>query len=497
MRILIDTNILIHLEDNKVVDKAFYRFYNLAIRNNCEVLYHTDCLKDLANDNDEKRKQIIKSKLAKYTPMNNAAPLDEQFSIDIGERKSNDRIDNVQLLQLQKGYVELFVTNDKGIHKKANLIGLEKQVLTSVEAETLLDEKFTLKIPFHPVLEHVSVRKLEEDFKSVFFESLREDYGGDKFMEWIESCAKKDRKCYRLKIENSLAALLIYKIESIDDHNLMDVADKVLKLCTLKVGNDALGMKLGELFINLMFQLAIHQKISYVYVTTYDKQHELIYLLEKFGFKKHSEFQNSVFINENIYLKSLIKEEQANNDGTTLHPFFRINKNKFIIPIKPDYYKTLFKDGNLREPGLFDNEDYGLSEIQGNTIIKAYVSKSPRTDLVPGDLLFFYSSEKYKSIEPVGILIEHKRVNDIEELWNLVKSKTVYEQVALKKLLEESNYLTVSIFRLAYYLIPILNFKDIKKMKSFSNKFQTITKMNEEDFNLFIKNRIDESFIVH
>lgn len=497
MRILIDTNILIHLEDNKVVDNAFYRFYQLAIINKCEILYHPDCLKDLAKDTDENRKQIIKSKLAKYSPMNSAAPLDEMFSKEIGERKSNDRIDNAQLYQLQKGYVELFVTNDKGIHKKAFSIGLQKQVLTSDKAENFLDEKFTLKIPTHPVLEHVSVRKLEEDFKSDFFESLRHDYGGEKFMKWIEGCARKDRKCYRLKIENNLAALLIYKTETVEEHGLKGIKQNALKLCTLKVGDDALGMKLGELFINLMFQLAIAQKIPYVYVTTYDKQHALIYLLEKFGFKKHSEFTNNVGVIENRYLKSLIHAEQENVVGTELHPFFRVNQNKYIIPIKPEYYSSLFKDGNLRVPSLFDSEDFGLEEIQGNTIIKAYISKSPRTDLQPGDLLFFYSSEKYKSIEPVGVLIEHKRVDSFDELWNMVKSKTVYEQKMLEKWLADSKYLTVSIFRLAYYLQPIVSFKEVKTMKSYSNKFQTITKLSEEDFNSLIKNRIDESFIIH
>ncbi len=86
MRILIDTNILIHLEDNKVVDKVFYRFYNLAISNNCSVLYHPALLKDLANDNDEERKKIIKSKLEKYTPMENYVTLDNQFSQTLGQK---------------------------------------------------------------------------------------------------------------------------------------------------------------------------------------------------------------------------------------------------------------------------------------------------------------------------------------------------------------------------------------------------------------------------
>lgn len=497
MRILIDTNILIHLEDNKVVDKTFYRFYQLAVTNKCEILYHPDCVKDLSKDSNKERQQIILSKLEKYTPMDNPAMLDKEFSKNLGENKENDKIDNSQLFQLAKEYVELLVTNDKGIHQKASKLGLKQKVLTSKQAYDFLDKRYTLKIPTHPVLEHISVRKLEEDFESKFFISLKNDYDPEKFMAWINRCAQKDRKCYRLKIEGNLSALLIYNVEKIQDHNLDNISEDVIKICTLKVGDDALGLKLGELFINLMFQLAVHQKINYVYVTTYDKQQALIHLLEKFGFIKHSEFENNVGVKENIYLKSLNKMDQKLIDGIDLHPFFRLNSNKFVIPIQQEYYKSLFKDGNLREPTLFDSDDYGLEEIQGNTIIKAYISNAQISNLKPGDLLFFYSSKKYKCIEPVGVLIEHKKVSDFDELWSLVKSKTVYEQLVLKKWLEERKKLTVTIFRLAQYLKPVVSFNEIKQMKSFAGKFQTITKLSEEDFNLLIKDSIDESFVVY
>lgn len=497
MRILIDTNILIHLEDNKIVDESFYRFYQLSIINKCEILYHPDCLKDLSKDSNEERKQIISSKLAKYTPMDNPAILDKDFSNSLGEKKENDKIDNSQLFQLYKEYVELLVTNDNGIHKKAKQLGLQQKVLTSKQAYDLLDKRYTLKIPSHPVLEHVSVRNLEEDFESEFFISLKNDYDPVKFMEWINRCAQKDRKCYRLKIEGNLSALLIYNIETVQYHKLKNISEDVIKICTLKVGDDALGLKLGELFINLMFQLAVHQKIKYVYVTTYDKQQALIYLLEKFGFIKFDDFENNVGVNENIYLKLLDQTQQKGINGVALHPFFRLNQNKFVIPIQQEYYRSLFKDGNLREPTLFDSDDYGLEEIQGNTIIKAYISNTQITNLNPGDLLFFYSSKKYKCIEPVGVLIEHRRISDFDELWNLVKSKTVYEQLVLKKWLEERKKLTVTIFRLAQYLKPVVSFNEIKKMKSYAGKFQTITKLSEEDFNLLIKDRIDESFVVH
>lgn len=259
------------------------------------------------------------------------------------------------------------------------------------------------------------------------------------------------------------------------EHDLAGINVTAIKICTLKVGDDALGMKLGELFLNKMFQLSRIKKIDFLYVTTYPKQTALIYLLQKFGFDKHQEFTNSINQTETIYLKTLRPSDQKSKTGNKLHPYFRDGTNKYVVPIQPKYYKSLFKDGNLRAPSLFDNEDYGLEEVQGNTIIKAYISNSSRQDLVEGDLLFFYSSQKHKSIEPLGVLIEHKRVNNFPELWEMVRSTT---------------------FRLVQYLSPIINFERIKELESFRSKFQTITKLTENDYNIIKNIYIDESFIV-
>lgn len=496
MRILIDTNILIHLEDNKVVDQEFYTFYNLAVANNCDIFYHKACIQDLAKDSNEERRTIITSKLAKYSFLPNPATLTNEFSELVGEKNDNDRIDNTQLLQVHKEFVELLITNDKGLKRKAKRLGIDDRVLTSKEAFEFLDIKYTLTIPGHPVLEHGSVRNIENDFTSEFFESLKEDYDQAEFLKWIQKCVKQDRSCYHLKNDGKLIALLIYKKENYKDNELEGIKDDAIKICTLKVSDDALGMKLGELFLNKMFQSCLSQNINYLYVTTYDKQEALIYLLEKFGFERHKEFENNVGRNEIIFLKDLKKENQDEKIGNALHPFFRDRNCKYVIPIQPKYYRSLFKDANLRESTLFDGVDYGLEEVQGNTIIKAYISNSPRQDLKPGDLLFFYSSKKYKSIEPLGVLIEHRRVDNLEELWNLVKSKTVYSKEELNKWLTQRKYITVTIFRLVQYLSTPIKFETIKSLDAYSNKFQTIAKMSDSDYNKIKQENIDESYIV-
>src|SRR5690554_3477807 len=497
MRILIDTNILIHLEDNKVIEEHFSTLYKLAAENQCAVYYHEVCLEDIKRDKDKDRKEIINSKIQKYSPMPNPGEMPLDFSSNIGEKNPNDKIDNIQLYQVYKGYVELFISEDKGIHKKANKLGIEKKVMTAQQVSKYLEEKFTLSYPAHPILKHESVRKLEPHFNSSFFNSLKSDYDSEKFMNWIEKCAREDRQCYNLKIDDQLSALLIYNEEIVENHKLEGITESAIKICTLKAGDDALGIKLGELFLNKMFQLCLTKNINYLYVTTYDKQKGLIFLLKKYGFELHDTFKNNVGETENIFLKSFKKENQIGKKGSQIHPFYRDNQNKYVVPIEKRFYTSLFKDGNLRAETLFDAIDYGLQEVQGNTIIKAYISKTQILSPKKGDLLFFYSSGHYKSIEPIGEVIEHRRVNDFDELWKIVKSKTVYSREYLEKMFEERNFLTMTIFRFVDYLDPVIKFEEIKKLKSFSNKFQSFTKLHETDYKLIKNKYLNESRIIH
>jgi len=125
-------------------------------------------------------------------------------------------------------------------------------------------------------------------------------------MYWIkEKWVKQDRQAYILRIDDQLGALLIYHPEEPKDHELKGIQENAIKICTLKVGDGALGMKLGELFLNKMFQLCDSKKVNYLYVTTYEKQKALIHILTKFGFEQFHSFVNSIGEEEYIFLKRL------------------------------------------------------------------------------------------------------------------------------------------------------------------------------------------------
>src|SRR5690606_18254748 len=121
------------------------------------------------------------------------------------------------------------------------------------EVLAMLEEQFTIVIPTHPILKEHSLRELESQFDSPFFESLRADYGSY-FDKWLKKCVQTNRKCYSLTVDTELQALLIYNVEEIADHKLPNVFEKALKICTLKVADTAFGIKLGELFLSKMFE---------------------------------------------------------------------------------------------------------------------------------------------------------------------------------------------------------------------------------------------------
>ena len=496
MQLLIDTNILIHLEDNKVIDEQFAKFYQLAVSNGHSIYYHPSCAKDLKRDKDSIRQEITLSKLQKYTPMPNPAMLTEEFVNTVGQKKVNDEIDNVQLFQLKKGYVDYFITEDKGIKDKSNKIKLSNKVLSITEGLSLMKQLHSLVIPQHPLLEERSVRDIESEIEQPFFDSLRDSY--HEFNAWFLKCSKENRKCYLLKVDDKITALLIYRKEKSSNHNLPSVTHDAIKMCTLKVAETVFGYRLGELFLNKMFELCIKSSTKYLYLTVFPHHTHLINLLSKYGFIK-DEFINKEGVIENRMIKSLNKpEDNVDLNSIKNHPFYTDkNVNKFVIPINPKYYFTLFKDGSFRVKTLFDSTESSLNEIEGNTISKAYLCKSKSLLMKKGDLLFFYGSKDIASIEPIGVLDEVIYTKDITLINEKVRRKTVYSESDLDEMVNGKKEITVLIFRLLYYLEKPIKQKEIKLLESYSNNFQTITVLKESDYNnLKQKKYFDERFII-
>ncbi len=223
MKILIDTNIIIHLEGDKVVDTNLSSFYQFAISNKCEIFYHPHCLRDIKRDKDLKRKEITLSKFKKYNPFPDPAVITSDFIKVIGQKKENDEIDNIQLFQIYKGYADLLITEDYGIKAKSRIVALDTKVLGIEEGLKVLRDKYILVVPQHPSLTECSIREIENNLSDDFFDSLRESYPG--FEKWFLKCARENRKCYLLRTDSVISAILIYHLENSVDHALPKIAN--------------------------------------------------------------------------------------------------------------------------------------------------------------------------------------------------------------------------------------------------------------------------------
>jgi hypothetical protein len=481
--ILIDTNIIIGLEDNVQISPVFSEFIQYSISNNYMICYHPICLYDIHQDKDTIRRDIILSKFKKYKELENPANLSFSFSTKIGQKNRNDKVDNCQLYQVYKGYVALFVTEDVGILKKASRINLGNKVLSITDALEFIKKKFEFKIPSHPNIVSSSVRDIEHFEAVPFFNSLKSDY--KEFSQWFSKCMRENRKCYYLTIDNKLSALLIYNLEKPNQHRIPEIYEDCLKMCSFKINENAFVLKIGELFLNKMLQLCIERNIKYLYLTVLEKYKFLIALLKKYGFKKRL-FRPEGGTTEKLLIKDLNKEKIPKKDYNKFvsHPFYcdNLKYNKYIIPIVPEFYNTLFKDSNLRERSLFDIINV-KDEIQGNSIEKAYICSKARKGMKTGDILFFYASRKSKSIHPVGILKETIQTKSFEKLSSKVRGKTVFSEHDLRIIFKElKQNVNILIFRLIYYLENPIYWDRLKTLKSSSTKFISITKLSEEDY---------------
>jgi len=85
MRILLDTNVLIGLEDlEKPVSNQLAKLLRIGGQHGCKFLIHPASEKDLIRDRDEKRRKIVLSKIKKYTIMETPPVPDLVFLSSIG-----------------------------------------------------------------------------------------------------------------------------------------------------------------------------------------------------------------------------------------------------------------------------------------------------------------------------------------------------------------------------------------------------------------------------
>lgn len=481
MNILLDTNIIIPLEDTgRILDVSFAELRKLAAEQQHCLYIHPLQIDDINRDKNKERKNIVLSRLKQYSKIENPPVLSEEERKRLGLKESNDndKVDNNILFALYRGAVNVLVTNDEGIHKKASNVGIQNKVYRLEQMLHFL-KRYSNK-PIEHTYTGVQERYLYElDKTQSFFNSLRQSYNG--FDNWYQKSAEEQRKCWCIEDNyKNVVAISIYKREQ--DAQLTDNGEKVigsiLKLCTFKVDSSARGKKLGERLLFIAFDYCVKNDIDWVYLHTYgEEQKTLVGLCEEYGFYYLGKYKN-----DDVYIKPMkLKQTDLGSLESLIryYPFFQDNDSvqKFIIPIQPKYHEDLFPDFSRMKGSLFES-DQNLYSSQGNTIKKAYLCHSNTKSLKKGDIVLFYRSSDRKSIQCMGIVEDAFTSDNVEEVFPKIAKRTVYTHSDLEKILSQET-LTI-LFR----FIPLdyeISWSEIQSV-GIKGNIQSIRKISNEQY---------------
>ena len=121
MRALLDTNILIHREAATVVREDIGALFQWFDRLQVEKWIHPASIEEIEGHEDGRARRSFAAKLASYRAIQAPAALSaelETLGAEI-DRTVNDRRDTLILNELFVGHVDVLVTEDRGIAKKA------------------------------------------------------------------------------------------------------------------------------------------------------------------------------------------------------------------------------------------------------------------------------------------------------------------------------------------------------------------------------------------
>jgi len=474
---LIDTNILIGLEDNHSVDPAYAEFSNLAAKHKVDVFVHEAARDDIARDKNVDRRKISLSKIEKFQSLEKVKGLTQiELEGEFGSiKKPNDLVDATMLHAVRIGACDFLVTQDKGLHERAqnHSSDLGRRVLFIADATQLLIQTYEPKqVPIRHVAE---VKAHTIDISDEFFDSLREGYVG--FNDWWKKkCIAGRRPCWVVYDDDELAGLIVRKDEAASDTDAITKASKILKVCTFKVRPEKRGVKLGELLLKQVLWFAQSNDYDLAYLTAYKEQTALINLLEYYDFYLSGSKEDGELIFERKFStdKLLVEgENSAFDTGRKNYPRFVHSDSTrgFGIPIKEGYHDTLYPDlWDPQQKDLFEGTQNPESPTRpGNTIRKVYLCRAQSNLAEPGSVLFFYKGSSKESpsqaITVVGLLEEVTLATSTRELMLKTGGRSVYSEKELAdwEATPESPVKVIN-YLLVEYIDPPIGLSELKSM---------------------------------
>ena len=433
MKVLLDTNIIIHREAATVVDEDIGILFRWL-----DNLHHLKCIhsvtvEELEKHEDPRVRKSFKVKLANYNILKTKAPMSDEVRriSEQLDKKQNDLNDTLIINELYSGRVDALISEDKKLLNKASLLDISDRVYT---IDAFL-EKVTAENPELADYKVLAVQKDyfgNLDFNDEFFTSFKEDYPG--YKEWFNR--KSEERVYVCRSEGNPIAFLYLKRED-ENEDYSDINPPLPKRRRLKIGSFKIslnGYRLGERFLKIIFDNALRFKVDEIYVTIFNKrieQQRLINLFEEYGFNFHG-FKRGPRGDELVYVRPFNKVANRLSPKVT-YPFLSTAGRIFIVSIKPEYHTELFPDSILRTESPMD---FVENEPHRNAISKVFISRSIERNVKSGDVIVFYRTGGYYKSVVTTIGVAESIIDNIpteQDFIRLCRKRSVFTDEGLSK----------------------------------------------------------------
>ncbi len=502
MKALLDTNIIIHRETEKIKNQDIGILYRWLDKSDYTKCIHSETINEINKYNNKQMLDSFNIKLDSYEKIELSSPMQDVVKDTLKQMDSNlnDSIDTILLNEVYVGRVDILITEDKKIHRKAKLLNIQDKVFTIDSfLEKIISENPSLVD--YKILNIQKVKFGEIDLQDPFFNTLKEDYIG--FDKWF--IKKYDDEAYITKNNDNgkLLSFLYLKVENKNEDysNISPIFSpkKRLKVGTFKVISN--GFRLGERFLKIIFDNALKNKVDEIYVTIFNKRQEqqrLIDLLEEWGFKYFGiKGENK----ELVYVRDFSNYFDLNNIKKC-YPYISINTKVYLVPIYQEYHTELFPDSILKTESP---QKFIENVSHRNCINKVYVSRAFEPYPKTGDILIFYrTGGYYKSvITTIGIVEELKfKFNDENDFVLYCRKNTVYSEPKLRQMWNYKIKKPFVVKFLYIYSFPhIINMKELidlgilKGIEDAPRGFKPISKKQFEQ--ILGATKSEKSFIVY
>lgn len=488
MRFLLDTNILIPLEDSKLpLESSLANFVRLANQYGHTLVYHPASEEDIQQDSDVVRRAQTLQRLAQYTRLD-ARPNCPWNAV---VRSRNDAADNEILYALHLNAAHGLVTEDRGIHDKAKAYGLVDKIYTIQTAEDLLRRLHERQKVELPNIEDVPLYGLTPFLGTQFFDSLRSGYPG--FNNWFENKAREGRRAWvNWESENVLGGICIYTQQ--DNERITDsvvLPGPALKLATFKVGETSRGKKIGELFLKAAFRYATMNQLQNIFLHgDVERHHFLFEMLEDFGFVKAGDHLG-MNGRDAVYVKSHPTDAPVDDSPSFEYfrryfPHFHSDQSvaKFIVPIRPQYHQILFPEyvsSSTQQMPLFVNLN-----TAGNAIKMAYLCNAQTRTMDGGAIVLFYRSGDDQALTSIGVVESYDTLDNADEIVARVKRRTVYSMAEIQSMATKPT--RVMLFRLVRHFNAPLTQDWLVRAGVLRGAPQSITQISHYKYETLVAN---------